>query len=43
MAYYTKITSGLGDATPRHLIIVPLKYDVHIAGIIEIASAFLRK
>jgi len=35
---YTKITSGLGDATPNHLVIVPLKYDVHIAGIIEIAS-----
>jgi CHASE3 domain sensor protein/putative methionine-R-sulfoxide reductase with GAF domain len=35
---YTKITSGLGDSTPRHLIIVPLKYDVHTVAVIEIAS-----
>jgi CHASE3 domain sensor protein len=35
---YTKITSGLGDATPAHLIIVPLKYDVHTVAVIEIAS-----
>jgi CHASE3 domain sensor protein/putative methionine-R-sulfoxide reductase with GAF domain len=35
---YTKITSGLGDSTPAHLIIVPLKYDVHTVAVIEIAS-----
>lgn len=49
---YTKITSGLGDSTPRHLVIVPLKYDVQTAAVIEIASfsffeefhiAFLKK
>ena len=40
---YTKITSGLGDSTPRHLVIVPLKYDVQTAAVIEIASSiFLR-
>jgi CHASE3 domain sensor protein len=35
---YTKITSGLGDATPKHLVLVPLKYDTQIAGVIEMAS-----
>jgi CHASE3 domain sensor protein/putative methionine-R-sulfoxide reductase with GAF domain len=35
---YIKITSGLGDSTPTHLIIVPLKYDVHTVAVIEIAS-----
>jgi CHASE3 domain sensor protein/putative methionine-R-sulfoxide reductase with GAF domain len=35
---YTKITSGLGDSTPAHLIIVPLKYDVQTIAVIEIAS-----
>lgn len=35
---YTKITSGLGDATPNFLVIVPLKYDVHTVAIIELAS-----
>ncbi len=35
---YTSITSGLGDATPGFLVIVPLKYDVHIVAIIELAS-----
>ncbi|HOX82191.1 MAG TPA: GAF domain-containing protein [Chryseolinea sp.] len=35
---YIKITSGLGDATPSHLIIVPLKSDVHTVAMIEIAS-----
>lgn len=35
---YTKITSGLGDSTPRHLVIVPLKYDIQTAAVIEIAS-----
>lgn len=35
---YTKITSGLGHSTPAHLIIVPLKYDVHTVAVVEIAS-----
>ena len=35
---YTHITSGLGDATPRYLVIVPLKYDVQTVAIVELAS-----
>ena len=35
---YTKITSGLGEATPNHLVIVPLKYDMKTVAILEIAS-----
>ncbi|SHH87056.1 sensor domain CHASE3-containing protein [Chryseolinea serpens] len=35
---YTTITSGLGDATPRHLVIVPLKYDITTVAILEMAS-----
>jgi CHASE3 domain sensor protein len=35
---YTKITSGLGEATPRNVVIIPLRYDVQIAGIMELAS-----
>lgn len=35
---YTHITSGLGDATPKHLVIVPLKYDIRTVAIIELAS-----
>jgi putative methionine-R-sulfoxide reductase with GAF domain len=35
---YLKITSGLGDATPRHVVIVPLKYDRHTLAIVELAS-----
>jgi CHASE3 domain sensor protein/putative methionine-R-sulfoxide reductase with GAF domain len=35
---YIAITSGLGDATPRQLIIVPFKHDTAIPAIIEIAS-----
>lgn len=35
---YMSITSGLGEAAPRHLIIVPLRYDVHTVAVLEIAS-----
>jgi hypothetical protein len=35
---YTHITSGLGEATPRNLAIVPFKYDQKIPAIIEISS-----
>lgn len=35
---YIKITSGLGQATPRFLALVPLMQNDHVEGIIEIAS-----
>lgn len=36
--YYLKITSGLGDALPRHILIVPLMFQDKVLGVIEIAS-----
>jgi len=35
---YLRITSGLGDALPRRLLVVPLRLDEQIFGAVELAS-----
>ncbi len=35
---YVAITSGLGNSTPRYLILAPLIYNEKVMGVIEIAS-----
>lgn len=35
---YLSVVSGLGKATPKHLLVLPVKNDEEVVGVIEIAS-----
>lgn len=35
---YLSVVSGLGKATPKHLLVLPVKNDQEVVGVIEIAS-----
>ncbi|HEY8896324.1 MAG TPA: nitrate- and nitrite sensing domain-containing protein, partial [Niastella sp.] len=35
---YVKVSSGLGQVTPKNILVYPLMYDSHVNGVIEIGS-----
>jgi PAS domain S-box-containing protein len=37
---YVRITSGLGEATPRNILLVPIRTQEHTFGVIEMASFY---
>jgi HAMP domain-containing protein/signal transduction histidine kinase/CheY-like chemotaxis protein len=37
-ADYIKVESGLGDATPRNIIVLPVLFEEQVLGVIELAS-----